>query len=197
MNRRAVWIAVGAVLVAIAATAVVQHFRHPDFTKDVARSEQLDTAHVERKAASAKVDSAVHTLSRIGKQSLEAADRIHQVADTIGQGAVSIRDSLEMWKRRDSLHLVEIDSLRSRIRSDSLQKLLLVRDRDDWKHHSDSLVKSMDVLREDLKKAQADQCRILPFVPCPSRKEAAIAGVLVGLAITHPQQTKRIITLGR
>jgi hypothetical protein len=42
-------IVVGGILVlAIAGFAVVQHFRHPDFTKDVAKSEQLDTAHVAR-----------------------------------------------------------------------------------------------------------------------------------------------------
>jgi hypothetical protein len=195
-------LAVLLVVIAVIVYAIVQHFRHPDFTKDITKSEQLDTAHVARKDSSAKVDTAVHTLRRIGKKSLEAADQIHQVADTVGQGAVSVRDSLEMWKRRDSLHVVEIDSLRSRIRSDSLQILFLTRDRDDWKHHSDSVVTAMDALRGDLKKAQADQCRVLPFVPCLSRKQSLILGATAGAVIAaHPQETvkaiRKIFTLGR
>lgn len=203
MTRRTLWISFAAlILAAIVATALVQHFRHPDFTKDVAKSEQLDTAHVQRRDSSAKVDSAVHTLRRIGKKSLDAADHLHQVADTIGQGAISVRDSLEMWKRRDSLHVAEIDSLRSRIRSESLQILLLTRDRDDWKHHSDSVVTAMDGLRGDLKKAQEDQCRVLPFVPCLSRKQSLIVGAVAGAVVAaHPQETvkaiRKIITLGR
>src|SRR4051812_32526251 len=203
MNRRTLWITFGAlVLAAIIATAVVQHFHHPDFTKDIADSEQLDSAHVQRKDSSAKVDSAVHTLRRIGEKSVKVADQIHQLADTIGQGAITVRDSLEMWKTRDSLHLVEIDSLRSRIRIDSLQLLFVVRDRDDWKHHSDSVVTGMDALRDDLKKAQADQCRILPFVPCLSRKQTLILGATAGAVVAaNPKEAvkvvRKIFTLGR
>lgn len=190
------------VVIAIAAFAVVQHFRHPDFTKDVAKSEQLDTAHVQRKVASAKVDSAVHTLTRIAHTAQKAADDIGKVADTVGQHAVTVRDSLEMWRTRDSLHVVEIDSLHRVIRSDSLQKILLTRDRDDWKLHSDSVVTAMDQLRKDLKKAQEDQCRVLPFVPCLSRKESLVLGVVAGAVIAaHPQETvkvvRKIFTLGR
>lgn len=192
----------GIVVLAIAAFAVVQHFRHPDFTKDVAKSEQLDTAHVQRRDSSAKVDAAVHTLTRIAHTARKAADDIGAIADTVGQHAITVRDSLEMWKKRDSLHLAEIDSLHRVIRSDSLQKLLLTRDRDDWKLHSDSAVVAMDQLRGDLQKAQADQCRVLPFIPCLSRKESLILGAGVGALIAaHPQETvkvvRKIFTLGR
>jgi hypothetical protein len=195
-------VVVGILVLAIAAFAVVQHFRHPDFTKDVDKSVQLDTAHVQRRDSSAKIDSAVHALRRIGAAAVNEADRLHAIADTAGQHAASVRDSLEMWRTRDSLHVVEIDSLRSRIRSDSLQKILLTVDRNDWKVHSDSVVTAMDALRGDLKKAQADQCRVLPFVPCPSRKASLIIGAAAGALIAaHPQETvktvRKIFTLGR
>lgn len=190
------------VAIAIAVFAVVQHFRHPDFTKDVAKSEHLDTAHVQRHDSSAKVDSAVHTLTRIAHTAQRAADDIGKLADTVGQHAITVRDSLDMWRARDSLHRVEIDSLHRVIRSDSLQKLLLTVDRNDWKLHSDSVVTATDQLRGDLKKAQADQCRVLPFVPCLSRKESLILGATAGALIAaHPQETvkvvRKIFTLGR
>lgn len=203
MSHRRLWIAFAAlVIVGVVATAIAQHFRRPDFRKDVARSEQLDTAHVQRKDSSARVDSAVHTLRRIGSAAVGEADRIHAIADTAGQHAASVRDSLEMWRKRDSLHVVEIDSLRSRIRSDSLQKILLTVDRNAWRVHSDSVVRAMDQLRGDLKKAQADHCRILPFVPCPSRKTSLLLGATAGAVIAaNPKETvtavRKIFTLGR
>lgn len=177
--------------------------QHPEkYAADIKHSEQLDTAHVQRRDSSARVDSAVHTARRIGAQALKEADRIHEVADTIGQGAQTVRDSLEMWKRRDSLHVVETDSLRARIRSDSLQILLLERDRNDWKLHSDSVVTAMDVLRGDLIKAQTDQCRIVPFVPCLSRKQSLGVGLIAGaLVAANPKETAKVVrqifTLGR
>jgi hypothetical protein len=200
--KKLVVVAAVIVVVAIVGFAFLRRVSPAKYEKDVAKSEQLDTAHVERAKASAKLDSAVHTARRIDDKAMKEADRIHQVADTAGQNALTVRDSLEMWRKRDSLHVIEIDSLRRVHRSDSLQKLLLTRDRDDWKHHSDSVVTAMDNLRGDLKKAQADQCRILPFVPCLSRKESLVAGVVVGAVIAaHPQETakavRKIFTLGR
>ena len=177
--------------------------QHPEkYAADIKRSHELDTAHVERRDSSARVDSAVHTARRIGDKATKEADRIHAVADTIGQGAVTVRDSLEMWRTRDSLHVVEADSLRRRIRSDSLQILLLTRDRNDWKNHSDSVVTAMDQLRGDLIKAQADHCRIAPFVPCLSRKQSLAAGAIAGaLVAANPKETakvfRKIFTLGR
>lgn len=177
--------------------------QHPEkYAADIRQSEQLDTAHIERHDSSAKVDSAVHTLRRIGAAAVNEADRIHAIADTAGQHATSVRDSLEMWRTRDSLHVVETDSLRSRIRSDSLQLLFMTRDRDAWKLHSDSVVTAMDALRGDLKKAQADQCRIVPFVPCLSRKQSLIVGATAGALIAaNPKETakavRKIFTLGR
>jgi hypothetical protein len=181
MTRRKLALAFAAVLIArIVATAVVQHFQKSDNTKDIAKSQQLDTAHVARRDSSARVDSTIHTLTRIGTSALREADRVHRLADTAGQHAVSVRDSLEMWRARDSLHRVEVDSLRARIRSDSLQKVLLAGDRDAWKFHSDTLVTAMDRLRDDLKTSEP-QCHILPFVRCPSRKIALVAGIVGGV----------------
>lgn len=172
------------------------------YEKDFKRSEQLDTAHVERKDSSAKVDTAVAKLKRSAKKTLRAADSIHVLADTIGQGAQTVRDSLDMWRTRDSLHRAEADSLRAVHRADSLRLLFMTRDRDDWKQHSDSLHTAMDDLRGDLKKAVADQCRIVPFVPCLSRKQSLILGATAGAVIAaHPQETvkaiRKIFTLGR
>ena len=67
------------------------------------------------------------------KPALNAANKIHYVADTAGQGAKTLRDSLSMWHTRDSLHVVENDSLRSVIRSDSLQKSLLASKAEGWR----------------------------------------------------------------
>lgn len=199
MTRRQLWLAFGAVLLAgIVATAVFQHFQKPDYTKDTHVAEQLDTAHAKRAGSSARVDSTVHTLRRISSTAMKEADRIHAAADTAGQHAASVRDSLEMWRTRDSLHVVEIDSLRRVHHADSLQVLFLTRDRDAWHFHADSVVTAMDALKRDLKNAEP-RCRILPFVPCPTRTEAAIGGAIAGalIAKNNKKVMVKLFTLGR
>jgi hypothetical protein len=199
MNRSRLWIAFAVVVLAGAgASWAIRHFRSERSSRDIHIAEQLDTAHVKRADSSARVDSAVHTLRRIGGTAMKEADRIHAVADTAGQHAITVRDSLEMWRKRDSLHVVEIDSLRRAHHVDSLQVLFLTRDRDAWKTHSDSVVTAMDALKRDLKTAE-QQCRILPFVPCPTRTEAAIGGAIAGALVAHNNHKVfvKLFTLGR
>jgi hypothetical protein len=181
MTKRALWIGFAVVVaVGVVATRVIDWGKPAAFKKDIAKAERLDTAHVARHDSSARVDSTLHTLRRISGTAMKEADRIHTVADTTGRHAATVRDSLEMWRTRDSLHLVEIDSLRAVHRSDSLQVLFLTRDRDAWRAHSDSLITAMDGLKRDLKDAEP-KCRLLPFVPCPSRTVAAIGGAVGGV----------------
>jgi hypothetical protein len=55
----------------------------------------------------------------------------------------------------------------------------------------------MDRLRTDLQSAEKNRCRLLPFVPCPSRKETLVAGLVIGaLVASHPHETKQLLTLG-
>lgn len=185
-----------AFLLSISVVYSVMHFwpKSDPYKKDKAGSVHLDSAHGERKDSSAKVDVAIAKLEHKRKASLDEADRIHTGADTLGQHAETVRDSLEMWHSRDSAHVAEIAQLRSVIRDDALEKLLYKKDRAEWVTHSDSLVRGMDTLRKDLEKAQSDQCRILPFIPCLSRKQSLIVGAAGGaLVASHPQETVKAI----
>lgn len=176
------WFLAAALVLFLGAQWFVSHRQDATADADVAQSHVVDAAHKAQTLESAKVDVAILTIDHTKKKAQQVADDIHVIADTLGQGAKSVRDSLVMWHSRDSAHVVENDSLRSVIRSDSLQRLLLTVDRDKWKRDAGSAVVTMDELREDLKIARSG-CRILPFVPCLSRKQTAIVGLVAGAVL--------------
>lgn len=176
------WVLAGALVLFLGAQWFVSHRQDAKADADVAQSIVVDASHKVQTAASARVDTAVAKIGHTRKTALDAADATHAVADTLGQHAQTVRDSLNMWHSRDSAHVVENDSLRRVIRSDSLQRLLLVGDRDKWKLDADTAVASQGRLRDDLVAARSG-CRILPFVPCLSRKQTAIVGLVAGAVI--------------
>ena len=178
------WFLASALVLFLGAQWFVSRSQDKKADADVAQSIVVDASHKVQAAASARVDATVAKIEHTRKTALDAADATHAVADTLGQHAQTVRDSLNMWHSRDSAHVVENDSLRSVIRSDTLQRLLLTVDRDAWKRDADSAVVTMDALREDLKIARSG-CRILPFVPCLSRKQTAIVAIVGSVALTR------------
>lgn len=197
MSRR-LWIGLAAVVVAgIAATAAVDHFRGKGFQKDIAKSELQQEKHEAQEEASAHVDSVVHTLRTSEKNHSAKADSIHAVADTAKQAAVTVRDSIEMWRTRDSLHVAE--TLQLRIAKDSADARADSAEANAkrWQIIAEGSNRINAQLRKDLAHSE-QQCRILPFVPCPSRTVALVIGVAGGAYVaTHVEQTKQLFALGR
>lgn len=182
-------------LLAIGAKCAADHWRNRK-TVDVSKAEVQHAAHVAQEKTSARVDTVLRSLKKSERALTAKADTLRQVADTIRQGAVTVRDSLEMWRVRDSVHVAETIALRAAkdsavARADSAEA-----DRERWRVIAEGSDRINAQLRKDLEKAEPP-CRLAGFVPCPSRTASLAAGVLVGLAVSHPEQTKRIITLGR
>lgn len=190
--------AAGAAILLVLVIGLYQHFHKPDpaIKKDIARSEVAETQYHAQQKASARTDTAVAKIEGKRKVALNSANEIHAVADTFGHNAQTVRDSLDMWRGRDSLHVKENDSLRAVIRSDSLEKVLLVADRNRWHVSADSLEAINVSLRSDVKKVNGD-CHLPPFVPCPSRKASFVAGVgfelFVANQVRHPPKLKNAV----
>lgn len=188
----------GAIIVLILAIVAYLHFNRPDpaVKRDIARSVTAENSYHAQEKASVKTDSAIAKIERTRKKDLAAAAVTEAVADTIGQGSMSERDSLAMWRLRDSAHVAEIASLRRVILSDSLEKDTLTADRNRWHAAADSLEAINASLRADVKKANGD-CHLLPFVPCPSRKASFLAGIgaefIIANQVRHPPKLKNAV----
>lgn len=195
LKKLAVVVVLGCLLGYAAYRLTSAHWNH-QVTGDVAKAKTAEQAHVAQEKTSARVDTVLHELKKRESAHVARADSIHSVADTAKQAAVTVRDSLEMWHTRDSLHVAETVQLRAAkdtadARADSAEA-----DRERWKSIAEGSNRINAQLRKDLEGAEP-KCRILPFLPCPSRTVALAAGIVTGLAISHPEQTKRILTLGR
>ena len=129
-------------------------------TADIARSAKLDTAHVELKKQSAATDSAVATIDTANRRTVRHADTQRRQADSLN----TVADTTTAPAARDSLRVQVIDSLkqsndslRAVVRRDSVERSLLVADRDRWKFYADSVVTTMDALRADLKRVESQR----------------------------------------
>lgn len=194
MTRRGLWTAfVAVVALAIAASFVTQHFRDKRFDKDLSKAAVVHEEQKVQEKASAKVDVAVAKNRAEATTTLRHADELRWQADTAGQGAKTVRDSLEMWRTRDSLRTKESDSLRKVIHLDSIALDSVTRDRDRWKVQAFKADTVNLNLAKDLK--LKTECQILPFVRCPTRKEAFIAGaILTPVILNNGKTAKKILS---
>lgn len=152
--------------------------------KDVARSGVVEQQHTEQTAASVRVDTLVDTVYLHEKALTGSARGLRHKADIAlpaGRPAVTIADSSAMWHLRWQLLGLAYDTLSEAKRLADLRADSLAADRSRWKRVADSAVAVMVDLRGDLARSQGS-CRILPFIPCPSRKAVLITGLVVGAA---------------
>lgn len=68
-------------------------------------------------------------------------------------------------------------------------------DRDRWKFFGDSAVAALTHVQADLERA-TKPCRILWSVPCPSRAQAVVLGIIGGsILAAHPPDIRHLITV--
>jgi hypothetical protein len=186
--RRRSYIVLGAILFFILALVTLgiqcARSRGQDAKADrhVATSKDVDRAHEAQAAASARVDTVVDTLWRVESSHKAKAAAIAHVADTAGQSALSIRDTASMWHLRWQLRGVVIAEKDSALVAADLRADSLRLDRIRWHALADRAVASQDSLRDDLHVARTG-CRIVPLVPCMSRKQTLIVGGVTGVVL--------------
>lgn len=190
MTRLRLWLIVGAVVLVSLAGWQYWHSHHQDkkADADVAKSVVVDAQHKEQTKASAKVDTVIQTIYVREKSREAAAKRLIETSDTVGQFSMTLRDSSSMWHLRWELVGMALDSTvlalgDARERADSL-----FADRNRWKAVADSAVPAMDALRKDLAVARSG-CRVIPFVPCLSRKQSLVVGLVVG-AVAYAERDR-------
>ena len=152
--------------------------------KDVAASIVIDASRKTETAASAHVDTVVDTVYLGEKKHKAAADSLKRVADTLGQHAVTLRDTAGMWHLRWQLRGVALEQDSVALVAADLRADSLAVDRLRWHVLADSAVASQDRLRVDLGIARSG-CKVLPFVPCLSRKQTAIVAFAAGVVVTR------------
>lgn len=150
--------------------------------KDIAASIKVDEQHKDQTKASAKVDTVIQTIILRDRALLNTAGNLKRASDTAGR---FLADSGEMWKLRWQLVGMAYDTLSVAHTALLVAVDSLTVDRNRWKVVADTAVRTMDALRDDLQVARKG-CRVLPFVPCLSRKQTLIAGVVVG-AVAYSQ----------
>lgn len=149
---------------------------------DVKQSEIIDALHKLQAEKSSRVDTVISTIFVREKAREAAGQTLKHQADTAGQWAATLADTANMYKLRWQLVGMALDSTTlalgdARERSDSL-----FADRNRWHLVADSAVASQDRLRADLKIARQG-CKIVPLVPCLSRKQTAIVSAVAGAAL--------------
>jgi len=107
--------------------------------------------------------------------------------------ARTVRDSLDAALQVIASQDTALAAAAARARSDSLQIILLTRDRDSWKHSSDTALTALDRYRKSselwAKAAKASECSLDPFglIRCPARSTIAVlagaGGAILGGAI--------------
>jgi hypothetical protein len=202
MTRKWEWV-LAAVLVAgslVVAERFIDAHRNDRTQADVQGAKAAHVAHVAQQKFQAHVDTVVDTLWLHEKAHAEKADSLKAASDTAGQHAVTLRDTADMWHLRWELRGFAYDTLK-------LAKA-------EAGHRADSLELARDSARIDAKRLDslnvrltrdlehANDCHIVPFVPCPSRKVAFVAGAATtGYFLIPPEKRKKlvvkILTLGR
>lgn len=146
---------------------------------DVAASVKVDDSHKTQTIASARVDTLVDTVIVRDRALTSSAGELRRASDTAGSRAKTLVDSSAMWKLRWQLIGMAYDTLSVAHTALLVVVDSLTADRNRWHVVADSAVSTMDALRKDLAVARSG-CRILPFVPCLSRKQTLLVGVTLG-----------------
>lgn len=189
------------IAVALFAAARFIDARRSDRAKaDVAAAKVAQRAHVDQQKFQARIDTVVDTLWLHEKTKAAKAETIKAISDTLGQRAETLRDTAEMYHLRWQLLGVVYDSLKSAKQDADDRAAALALGRDSARADAAQLAALNARLARDVE--HANDCHIVPFVPCPSRKVAFVAGgITVGLLLIPPDKRKdalkKIFTLGR
>lgn len=148
--------------------------------KDIAASIKVDSDHKAQTEASARVDTLVDTVIVRDRALTSSARELRRASDTAGARAATLVDSSAMWNLRWQLAGMAYDTLSVAHTALLVVVDSLTADRNRWHVVADSAVHTMDALRDDLHVARKG-CRVLPFVPCLSRKQTFVVGAVVGV----------------
>lgn len=198
MNHKKLWAAL-ALLIAIGASAtwLTGHFTDRRYARDEAKADVAHEKHVEQKKASAHSDTVIRTIYVHEKAITAKADSLHVVGDTIGQHAATVRDSLNMWHSRDSIHVAEAATIRLAKDSADARAALAIANAGRWQVIAEGSDRINQTLKRDLQ--QKSDCHVLPFIPCPTRTEALVIGGVAGALVAHNNHKLfvKLFTLGR
>lgn len=171
--------AIGAfILLAMLGTQIWKHFHKPDFKPDIQKSERVEATHKVDAVLSVRTDTVVRTLVKTRTVLVHQADSTQHLAETL-----ILVDTAKEYKLRWALALQTDTSLRKALHTVDSALTVMTVDRDRWHSEADSAVDVNRKLRTDLAKASQNQCRVVPFVPCPSRKVALGIGVGAGVVV--------------
>jgi hypothetical protein len=194
MSTRAKWI-IGVALVVGAlfiASRFIDAHGNDQRAADVAAAKVAHSGHVEQQKFQAHVDTVVDTLWRHEETKAAKAESIRAVSDTIGQFAETLRDTAAMYHLRWQLLGVAYDSLESAKADADARAVALGLGRDSARADATRLDSVNVRLTHDLE--HANDCHILPFVPCPSRKVAFVAGAATtGYFLIPPEKRKKVV----
>lgn len=143
---------------------------------DVAASIKIDEQHKTQTEASAKVDTVIQTIIVHDRARTNSAGNLKHASDTAGR---LLADSSAMWHLRWQLVGMAYDTLSLAHTALLVVVDSLAADRKRWKTLADTATSTMDALRKDLAVARSG-CRVILFVPCLSRKQTLIVGLVAG-----------------
>jgi hypothetical protein len=194
MSHRAKWIL--ALVLVVGAAFVAARFidAHWNDRKaaDVASAKMAHAGHVAQQPFQARVDTVVDTLWRTEKAHTARAEDAKTASDTAGQLAVTLRDTADMWHLRWQLRGVAYsEEIAAKNAADS-RAVALGLGRDSARADAARLDAVNVRLTHDLE--HANDCHIVPFVPCPSRKVAFVAGAATtGYLLIPPEKRKKVL----
>jgi hypothetical protein len=110
------------------------------------------------------------------------ADSLRKLADdsTCHAPCLTAHDSSEHWHRLYVYAYDEANELRAALDTADARADTAEADRKRWQAIAEGSDRINAQLRKDLEHSEP-RCRLLPLVPCPSRKAVAIGGVALGL----------------
>jgi hypothetical protein len=196
------WLIEAAVVAAclVVAARFIDAHRNDKTKADLADAKVTHAAHVEQQKFQAHVDTVVDTLWRTEKSHAAKADSFNVASDTAGQHSITLRDTANMWHQRWQLRGVAYASLDSAKKVADARADTLTLARDSARVDAARLDSLNTRLSHDLE--HANDCHILPFVPCPSRKVAFVVGAATASYFLIPPDERKkvlvkILTLGR
>ncbi|MDB4871979.1 MAG: hypothetical protein JWL97_2983 [Gemmatimonadales bacterium] len=188
------WLIVAAIVAGglVVAARFIDAHRNDQTKSDIRDAKVVHAGHVEQQKFQAHVDTVVDTLWRHEETKAAKAESIRAVSDTIGQFAGTLRDTANMWHLRWQLLGVAYDSLKSAKTDADARAVALGLGRDSARVDAARLDSLNIRLTHDLE--HANDCHILPFVPCPSRKVAFVAGAATtGYLLIPPEKRKKML----